>query len=386
MQAIEHRTMDSIQKHYTKSTHCGYCHQKKPVEESWALPSISKLMQGKGYCNSGSLSFDEPDLPLEEYQKLIKDGWRRSGSYMYKPDMLRSCCRHYTIRTNYDMYINGGFFTKNTRKSLRKFYNHVDAPTPKQAAGADLLSLYKARDGKGSFQSVLLPNNFSMEKFELFKKYQMAVHNEPEEKVTEYSFYNFLCDDAFESKDSDYERADWAEINREWSSGVVGPHLQALRGPIHECYVIDGQFSAISVLDILPDGISAVYFIWNPELAHLGLGTISAVREIVMAQILGKSHYYLGFYIPDCHKMVYKSKFGGEIRNFGRAPDGSDPEWMDIAVANKCTSFVSGRWAVFDTNGKDVAEEEYGALVAADPSSFRVVDKACLFPRPAVVP
>ena len=29
---------------------------------------------------------------------MIDRGWRRSGTYCYKPDLLRSCCPQYTIR------------------------------------------------------------------------------------------------------------------------------------------------------------------------------------------------------------------------------------------------------------------------------------------------
>ena len=32
------------------------------------------------------------------YQMMADRGWRRSGTYCYKPDLLRSCCPEYTIR------------------------------------------------------------------------------------------------------------------------------------------------------------------------------------------------------------------------------------------------------------------------------------------------
>ena len=37
-------------------------------------------------------------LNVEQYQALIDRGWRRSGSYCYKPVMDRICCPPYTIR------------------------------------------------------------------------------------------------------------------------------------------------------------------------------------------------------------------------------------------------------------------------------------------------
>lgn len=38
------------------------------------------------------------DLSPYDYQDLIDSNWRRSGKYMYKPDNLRTCCPHLTIR------------------------------------------------------------------------------------------------------------------------------------------------------------------------------------------------------------------------------------------------------------------------------------------------
>lgn len=372
---------------YVKSTNCGYCHGKKREAQSWALESISMKMEGKGYSNNCSLSNGIVDeMSLKEYEDQIKDGWRRSGTYMYKPDLLRSCCRQYTIRTNYDMFVNNGHFTHNTRKTLRKFYNKFNNPSC--GNGKSLLETYLTRDRGDDFYTVLLPNTFSMDKYELYKKYQIHVHNDKEDDVNEEGFWRFLCDDPFKE---DVGPIDWLSINREWSSISLDNYkdddkfenLKKLRGPIHECYIINGELAAISVLDILPDGISSVYFIWDPKHANLGLGTISALREIVMTQILNKSYYYLGFFIPDCSKMVYKGKYGGEIRNFTKM---KTPKWVSLETAMKCESFKEGRFVVFDNEGKDVAESMYGVDIKDNDKSLVIVNKPCLFPKPRVIP
>lgn len=36
-------------------------------------------------------------LSCATYKNLLDQGWRRSGSYLYKPDMGRTCCPQYTI-------------------------------------------------------------------------------------------------------------------------------------------------------------------------------------------------------------------------------------------------------------------------------------------------
>lgn len=69
---------------------------------------------------------------------------------------------------------------------------------------------------------------------------------------------------------------------------------------------------AVGVIDILPDCVSSVYFYYDPIYDFLSLGTYASLREIALARELSKScatlkNYYLGFYIPTCPKMRYKS-------------------------------------------------------------------------------
>jgi arginine-tRNA-protein transferase len=49
---------------------------------------------------------------------------------------------------------------------------------------------------------------------------------------------------------------------------------------------LDGKLIAVAVLDILPGAVSSVYFMWDPDWAGMGLGKISALREIALVQEL----------------------------------------------------------------------------------------------------
>uniref|UniRef100_A0A5B7AR46 Putative Acyl-CoA N-acyltransferase n=1 Tax=Davidia involucrata TaxID=16924 RepID=A0A5B7AR46_DAVIN len=56
-----------------------------------------------GYCRSGgptsiSQGLWAHSLTVDDYQALLDRGWRRSGSFLYKPEMERTCCPSYTIR------------------------------------------------------------------------------------------------------------------------------------------------------------------------------------------------------------------------------------------------------------------------------------------------
>ncbi|KAL2716097.1 arginyl-tRNA--protein transferase 1 isoform X1 [Vespula squamosa] len=55
-----------------------------------------------GYCKSPDTNFSHGmwahSLTVQDYQNLIDRGWRRSGSYCYKPTMDQTCCPMYTIK------------------------------------------------------------------------------------------------------------------------------------------------------------------------------------------------------------------------------------------------------------------------------------------------
>ncbi|KAF9996590.1 Arginyl-tRNA--protein transferase 1, partial [Modicella reniformis] len=87
-------------------------------------------------------------------------------------------------------------------------------------------------------------------------------------------------------------------------------------GSFHQCYYLDEKLIAVSVIDILPECVSAVYFMYDSDYSVLSLGKYSAQREITLAQTLNDmpgyedlKHYYMGFHIFTCPKMAYKSQF-----------------------------------------------------------------------------
>ena len=54
-----------------------------------------------GYCNQDgniSVGMSSELMRIDDYQLLIDRGWRRSGTYIYKPSMDKTCCPLYTIK------------------------------------------------------------------------------------------------------------------------------------------------------------------------------------------------------------------------------------------------------------------------------------------------
>lgn len=139
------------------------------------------------------------------------------------------------------------------------------------------------------FSVTLEDDAFTEEKYQVYDNYQRKVHHDPPGSRTRMSFTRFLCS---------------SPLRRQT---IVGPDGKKRKlGSFHQCYRLDGKLVAIGVLDLLPDCVSSVYFLYDESIHRHMPGKLGALHEIALAYEGGYRWWYPGFYIHSCPKMRYK--------------------------------------------------------------------------------
>lgn len=261
--------------HNEPASKCGYCHGNKGGNrdqlfalDSWAHRYMNKMdVIEIENCTIGS--FVE-HMDVETYDRLCNMGFRRSGKFLYKVDPLRNCCRLYTIRTA-PQELN---MTKELKKCVNRFATRITGDDYRPAAipSSDFVGkIVNAEMNSKKFHTRFEPALYSDEKYQLFVKYQENVHQDYNNSAK--SFKRFLCDTPFGPEAVLGTQESWEQLNN-WQRMRPGEKLKHV-GPVHECYYYEGKLIAITVSDILPSGISSVYFIWDPDYSKWSLGKLA---------------------------------------------------------------------------------------------------------------
>jgi arginine-tRNA-protein transferase len=98
-----------------------------------------------------------------------------------------------------------------------------------------------------------------IEAHSIYERYQMAIHGDSKSKCSLSQFEEFLCESSLYKESS----------TKIPSCGYGSFHLQ---------YYLNDKMIACSVIDILPGGLSSVYFYYEPDFSFLKLGVYSALK------------------------------------------------------------------------------------------------------------
>ena len=192
--------------------------------------------------------FVDPRAEIDKklYSQLTALGFRRSGSHYYRPH-CESCSACVPVRLKVDDFQPD----RSQRRVLKK--------------NADL-------------ECKLVPATYSERYYRLYAHYIEERHQDGDMyPPTREQFTSFLVEGSTDS----------------WFLEII----------------LGDELIGLAAIDLLDDGLSAIYTVFAPEYEHRSLGTFAVLWQVEEAKAKELPHLYLGYWIKDCKKMSYKTRY-----------------------------------------------------------------------------
>jgi arginine-tRNA-protein transferase len=96
-------------------------------------------------------------------------------------------------------------------------------------------------------------------------------------------------------------------------------------------YFDGNRLVGVSLMDMAPDGISLVYFFYDPAWRPRSPGRFSILNQLLFAKGRGIPYAYLGYWVEACPSLSYKSRFRPHeiLEKYVSAAD--EPTWSRVA-------------------------------------------------------
>ncbi|WP_345993438.1 arginyltransferase [Sulfurimonas sp. HSL-1716] len=198
---------------------------------------------------------------------LTQRGWRRFGKMFFRP-ICEGCSECQSVKIDAQNYN----FSKSERRIIRK-NSHI--------------------------KTVLQHPTVTQKHIDLFNKYHRYMH---------------------QKKGWDNNQTDAKNYYTSFVSGHDSFGHEVL-------YYDQDKLIGVDLIDILDNGISSIYFYYDPEYKNLSLGKYSLYRQIAFAKIYDKKWIYLGYYVKECESLSYKSQFKPYLTLQGRPLEEQEDIW-----------------------------------------------------------
>ena len=93
-------------------------------------------------------------------------------------------------------------------------------------------------------------------------------------------------------------------------------------------YFLDSELVAVGLVDVVTTLSSSLYFFHHPSHRSRSLGVFSLLEELAHARAHGIQYHHLGYWIPECDSMRYKSNYKPFELLVGYPLDHEQPQWV----------------------------------------------------------